>query len=41
MSGFAAGFFRALGRPLLALPINQMRGRLFRHPFPPYIAVIG
>ena len=30
-----------IGRPVLALPIDEMRRRRFRHPFPPDVAIVG
>ncbi len=38
--GLALGILPAR-RPIPAEPVDQMRGRLFRHPFPPYVAVVG
>ena len=31
----------ALRRPVLALPVDEMRRRLLRHAFPPHVAVVG
>ncbi|KAG0776524.1 hypothetical protein G6F22_012509 [Rhizopus arrhizus] len=39
--GLAAGFARDGGRPVLALPVDQVRGRRVGHAFPPDVAVIG
>ena len=41
MSSLGSLFASDFGRPIIALPVDQMCGRCFTHALPPYIAVIG